>query len=251
MTPTLERQLQLRQRPVGVRPAMYQTWRDLVFLHWQFPAAAIQQTLPPGLTVDTYDGRAFVAVVPFLMRNIRPRRLPAVPWLSHFHEMNVRTYVVDRNGNPGVWFYSLDADRWPAVRIGRAKFHLPYRHALMSARGTETVDYTVRRRGDARSTHLQYRFGAELGPAEPGSLEFFLAERYVMFTYDVRRARLFSGLVHHSPYPLCTVDCARHDEVALSQAGFDRAARPPDHVIGSRGVDVDVFALAPLVVNAS
>ncbi|MEI6536644.1 MAG: DUF2071 domain-containing protein, partial [Verrucomicrobiaceae bacterium] len=87
-------------------PVMFQQWRDLLFLHWEYSAAAIQATLPEGLFVDTFDGKAYLGVVPFFMRKIRPRFLPAVPGISDFMELNLRTYVHDRAGVPGVWFYS-------------------------------------------------------------------------------------------------------------------------------------------------
>jgi len=244
--PTVERQLALRQRPLGKRPAMYQTWTDLLFVHWELPVEAIARHLPKGLFVDTFDGRAFVGVVPFLMRHIRPRPFPPLPWLSYFREMNVRTYVHDRHGNPGVWFFSLDANRYPAVRIGQRFFHLPYRHATMSKRGDERIDYTVRRRGTERTTQLTWRFVEPLGTARPGTLEFFLTERYLMFVHDRRRDRLMSGLVHHEPYPLTSVELERADEVVLAQNGLDRGSAPPVHAIGSRGVDVDVFAVEDL-----
>ena len=123
-------------RPTG-RPVMYQQWSDLLFLHWEYSAAVIQATLPEGLFVDTFGGKAYLGVVPFFMRNIRPRFLPAVPGISDFMEMNLRTYVHNRAGIPGVWFYSLDANQWLAVKIARRFFHLPYEHAEMKSSRTE------------------------------------------------------------------------------------------------------------------
>nr|WP_256199118.1 DUF2071 domain-containing protein [Verrucomicrobium spinosum] len=112
---------------------MYQTWSHLLFLHWEWDAAAIQRTLPSGLHVDTFGGSAWVGLVPFFMRNIRPRYLPAVPWVSYFLELNVRTYVHDDEGRPGVWFYSLDCNQPLAVWTAQTFFHLPYQHARMTA----------------------------------------------------------------------------------------------------------------------
>ena len=94
--------------------------------------------------MDRFGAKAFLGVVPFFMRNIRPRFLPAVPGISHFMEMNLRTYVHDRTGVPGVWFYSLDANQWLAVEIARRFFHLPYEHAAMkSSRRSRGVDVTI------------------------------------------------------------------------------------------------------------
>src|SRR5438105_3699987 len=105
--PSLDDRLRQRERPSG-SVAMYHTWRDLLFLHWRVEPERIQRTLPPGLFVDTYDGAAWVGVVPFFMRNIRPWWLPCIPGLSNFMELNLRTYVYDAAGTPGVWFYALD-----------------------------------------------------------------------------------------------------------------------------------------------
>src|SRR5690242_7753116 len=110
---------------------MHQTWHDLLFAHWPVPVDTLRPLILPALTLDTYDGRAWVGVVPFRMRGVRPRFVPPIPWLSAFPDLNVRTYVV-QGGQPGVWFYSLDAGNPLAVAAARAVFHLPYYHARMS-----------------------------------------------------------------------------------------------------------------------
>ena len=109
---------------------MHHAWRDLLFLHWRVDPERIQRTLPPGLTVDVFDGAAYVGIVPFFMCDIRPRGLPAMPGLSNFMELNVRTYVHDAQGTPGVWFYSLDCNSRLTVWGARRFFHLPYRLVL-------------------------------------------------------------------------------------------------------------------------
>ena len=95
---------------------MRQTWRELLFAHWPLPIAAFTDRLPPGLALDTFDGQAWIGLVPFVMSGVRPRDLPPVAGLSRFAELNVRTYVT-RDGKPGVWFYSLDASNPIAVAI--------------------------------------------------------------------------------------------------------------------------------------
>ena len=131
MNDATDRLLRARVRPTR-RPVMRQSWDDLFFLHWEYAAEAIQSRLPAGLTVDTFEGKAYLGVVGFRMNAVRPLGLPALPWLSYFNELNVRTYVRDASGEPGVWFFSLDCDRAPAVVIARAGFGLPYEHAAMS-----------------------------------------------------------------------------------------------------------------------
>ena len=202
--------------------------------------------LPEGLFVDTFGGKAYLGVVPFFMQNIRPRFLPSVPGISDFMEMNLRTYVHDRAGVPGVWFYSLDANQWLAVKIAHRFFHLPYEHAEMKSRRTAEgrIRYESLRTG-ARANGarcvFEYAPGADLQQAKPGSLEFFLIERYRL--YSSAPNGLQRGAVFHEPYPLCRADVTAWDENLLPLNGFTPTGRPPDHVIMSRGVDVTIFPL--------
>ncbi|MCF7762662.1 MAG: DUF2071 domain-containing protein [Verrucomicrobia bacterium] len=231
------------QRPAGP-PVMYQEWRDLLFLHWEVCPATIQARLPKGLFVDTFEGRAFLGLVPFFMRNIRPRFLPPIPGLSNFMELNLRTYVYDRSGVPGVWFYSLDANQPIAVEIARRVFHLPYEHARMISYrpGSGAIHYQSARRSDAEGTsRFDYTLGAELPAPPPESLEFFLLERYRL--YAGSNERLWRGAVHHTPYPLRQADLTRCEERFIALNRFESPTRPPDHIIGSSGVRVSVFKL--------
>ena len=232
-------------RPTG-RPVMYQQWSDLLFLHWEYSAAVIQATLPEGLFVDTFDGKAYLGVVPFFMRKIRPRFLSAVPGILDFLELNLRTYVHDRAGVPGVWFYSLDANQWLAVKIARRFFHLPYEHAKMKA--SRPADGRIRyeslrtgSRANGSRCEFEYAPGEELAQPAPGSLEFFLVERYRLYCSAPDGLR--RGAVFHEPYPLCRADVTAWDENLLPLDGFAPTGRAPDHVIMSRGVDVTVFPL--------
>ena len=225
---------------------MVQRWRDLLFLHWEYPAAAIQTTLPEGLFVDTFEGRAYLGVVPFFMQSIRPRFLPAVPGISDFMEMNLRTYVHDRAGVPGVWFYSLDANQWLAVKIARRFFHLPYEHAKMkssrTARGRIRYE-SLRTGGRANGARcvFDYAAGPEVPQPAPGSLAFFLVERYRL--YSSAPDGLRRGAVFHEPYPLCSANVTAWDEHLLALSGFTPTGRPPDHFIMSHGVNVTIFPL--------
>ena len=127
--PTPEQREAVRQRQPHELPAMRQTWSELLFIHWTTDPEIWRKTLPEGLHLDTCDGAAWVGVVPFRMNRIRPSCLPPVPWLSWFLELNVRTYVHDDEGNPGVWFHSLDTNRWPAYKLARTRLKLPYVHS--------------------------------------------------------------------------------------------------------------------------
>lgn len=244
--PTLEQRLAVRERPVG-RVMMEHTWERLLFLHWRFPAAELQTRLPPGLHIDTFDGDAWLGIVPFFMRNIRIRGLPRIPGATNFLEINLRTYVFDDHGTPGVWFFSLDADSWLTVLGARASFGLPYRYARMSAASdvsTGRVDYQWLRRGEqqAGGSRFEYRPQGESRPAEPGSLEFFLVERYVLFS-EVAPGRVVPGAVHHPPYPVTSAELVKWDDRLIALNGFSPPCRPPEHALYSSGVTVDVYPL--------
>ena len=245
-TPPLNHRLALRERPTGQSVVMYQRWRDLLFLHWEINPVEIQKTLPPGLFVDTFANRAYLGLVPFFMCDIRPRFCPAVPGLSNFLEVNVRTYVYDERGVAGVWFYSLDANQWLAVKMARLFFKLPYFYAKMAAKKETNgaVAYTTWRRNStpALSSRFHYRGQGLRRQAEPGSLEFFLVERYILFAVP-GRDQLATGQVYHPPYPLSEAEVIQWDSHLLTLAGFASPGQAPDHILYSPGVDVDVYAL--------
>lgn len=229
-----------------MQPVMFQQWRDLLFLHWEYSAEQIQKTLPKGLFVDTFSGKAYLGIVPFFMQNIRPRFLPAVPGISNFMELNLRTYVFDQSGVPGVWFYSLDANQRLAVEIARRFFHLPYEHAKMKSRRTPAgaIHYQWARTSKnpiSEGCEFKYAASAELPEPVPGSLEFFLIERYRLYSSSGKQ--LFRGAVSHQPYPVCSSVVTAWNENLIALDGFTPTGRQPDHIIMSRGVDVSIFPL--------
>ena len=241
-SPTLDQRLAARAFGVA-SPVMFQRWSDLVFLHWRWDADELQRRLPPGLFIDRHEGDAWLGLVPFFMERVRPRGLPPMPLLSWFPELNVRTYVHDERGTPGVWFFSLDCNQALAVGVARTLFGLPYFRARMNTRrGTEGIHYKCRRRGESGDSVFDYQLDAQTWRAEPGALDFFLAERYVLFANTARGLRI--GRVQHVPYPLCAVTLKRYDQHPFEWDGFAPASRAPDHLIGSRGVDVRIGALA-------
>ena len=240
-TPSPSQRLAICERPKRMA-CMHQRWQALAFLHWRFDPAAIQALLPDGLTVDQHDGSAWLGLVPFRMQAIRPTGLPPLPWLSYFLETNLRTYVYDRHGRPGVWFFSLDCNQPIAVQIARTLFHLPYFHATIREQPTSSNDilYTVQRK-DHQVGNFQYRFGKPMPRPEVGSLEFFLLERYMLFAWDQRRKQLIRGRVHHSPYPPCELELSQWSTLPIEQAGLASPHGPPDHCIASQGVQVEIF----------
>ncbi len=184
------------------------------------------------------------------MRNIRPRWAPVVPSLSHFQELNLRTYVTDRQGTPGVWFYSLDANSRVAVWWAKTFFELPYHVARMTHRwdrATGRVDFMSQRqhgRGSPVDCRFRYEPAGQAAPASPGSLEFFLVERYVLFTAR-QGGSIWSGRVHHTPYQICAAQASFTLEGLCAASGLPDQTEPAEHVVMSRGVDVEVFPLQP------
>jgi len=219
---------------------MHQRWEALLFLHWRLPAARIQETLPRGLTVDTFDGETYLGLSPFFMRDVRPVGLPAVPWLSHFQELNVRTYVFDEHGVPGIWFYSLDCDQPLAVAGARALTGLPYFNATMSAERGEFIEYSCQRDGAEDVARYRYRgFGADQ-PTRPESFEFFVLERYYLFS--MRGDSLVRGQVSHQPYQYRGADTQQVSAAPARWDGFIDLTDKPMHACFVAGFEVKIYA---------
>jgi hypothetical protein len=233
-------QLIERQPPLGQSPVMFQRWFHLLFLHWPVEPESIQSTLPSGLQVDTFAGKGWIGIVPFFMRGVRPAGLPSIVGLSNFLELNLRTYVLDRDGRPGIWFYSLDANQPLAVWIARLCFALPYQHAAMRTDidGGEMA-YSSVRLGSAEALHYRYRPALDLEEAGFGSLEFFLLERYRLFAQ--RRGRLLTGRVYHAPYRLGKAIVHELDSRLFELDGFEVPSEPPAHAAYVRRVDVSIY----------
>lgn len=218
----------------------YQKWRSLLFLHWPVPAAALRPLVPISLEIDQHEGVAWVGVVPFAMVGVRPRWWPQNQAFD-FLETNVRTYV-HHQGQPGVYFFSLDAASSLAVWAARRFWQLPYYHAEMSHRivGDE-VHYRTARRGTTARNEVRYRIGKALDPSQPDSLEFFFLERYLLFVQ--RRGITYSGQVHHVPYPAHLAEVLELEDTLLQTAGLEQPTDPPAYVHCSPGVDVEIFEL--------
>jgi len=207
--------------------AMTQRWNDLLFAHWPLPAAQLCRLLPEGLSVDTFDGSAWVGIVPFWMDRIQIRGLPLVPGANRFPELNLRTYVREANTNlGGVYFFSLDAANPAAVAMARLFFHLPYYWAKMSIqhRDKDAFHYASQRRFASAPVRFEAKYRG-LGrmnttdQSRPGTIEHFLTERYALYTTGPG-GKLHRGNIHHLPWPL-----------ELAEAEFERNELPAAHGI--------------------
>lgn len=199
LTQTVHRPWDMPQRPWLMR----QTWHDLLFAHWPMPAEDLRDLIPPVFELDLFANQAWLAIVPFRMANVAPRSLPSVPWVSAFDEINVRTYV--RVGDkPGVFFFSLDAASTLAVRTARMLFNLPYHSAVMQViPRADGLSYVSRRKGARPSAEFVATYGPA-GPASappPGSLEYFLTERYCLYHLN-HQDEPYRLEIHHAPWAL-------------------------------------------------
>lgn len=221
---------------------MTQTWHDLLFAHWPIDTRTLTSHVPAAFQLDTFDGTAWVGVVPFHMSNVAPRGVPALPWLSAFPELNVRTYVVMED-KPGVYFFSLDATNPLAVKAARRFFHLPYYVAEMTVENTDSrIGYRSHRRSQPPA-ELIASYGPIAPPVPPrrGTLEYFLTERYCLYTLD-RRGRTSRCEIHHPPWPLQAAEADIAVNTMASAAGVQLPQIPP-LLHFSRRQDVVVWPL--------
>lgn len=245
VTDSIDRMAPTR-RPTGQRVAQYQTWESLLFLHWRVPLEMLRAKIPAALEIDTFDGSAWVGLVPFAMKDVRLKGLPPVPGTADFLETNVRTYVHHQGANPGVWFFSLDAAAWLPVQVARTVWKLPYHHARMALQheADGAVSYTTSRRAPPPvPAHCTVRYRPQGAPqaAMPGTLEHFLAERYLLYT-AAGDGTLRRGQVSHTPYPLQRAEVDALDESLLAASGI---VRPEDAPLAhyAAGVSVEIFPL--------
>jgi uncharacterized protein len=224
---SITERLSLRTRPPGL-PIMYQSWGDLLFMHWPVSVESLRLLIPEPLAIDTHDGAAWIGITPFTMWGIRPVFAPALPRLSESHELNVRTYV-HLDGVPGVWFFSLDASNTIAVLGARLAFHLPYFKAHMSLeRWDRTIRFTSRRthrRAAPAEFKAFWTVGDELGEARPGSLDFFLIERYCL--YSAHGGRLFRARIFHHPWRLHRADLLSYSSTMIESQGLPAPGDEP------------------------
>ena len=226
---------------------MRQWWGKLLFMHWPVPASLLRPLVAPQLSIDTYDGQAWVGVVPFTMWGVRPYFGPPVPGLNAFHELNVRTYV-HHDGVPGVCFLSMEINNPVARWGGRQFFFLPYYDAEISLRqqGQRIVYDSRRTSKDAPPAGFdaEWTFGEPLPAAEPDSLDFFLTERYCLYT--AHKETLYRCRVSHQPWPLRRAEVSAHDSTLLEALGLPAPTGDP-LLHYAEAIKVDIWPLRRVV----
>lgn len=204
---------------------MLQRWRWLTFLHWRYQPDVIRRLLPPQVALDTWEGAAWVGLTPFLLASLRLPHSPALPWISRFPETNVRTYVRGPDGEPGVWFFTLEAGRLAAVAGARAFYGLPYRWADMRVTRSDRIfEYESRRMwpfGPAQSSIAVQC----LDPLPAGDFDNFLTARYRLYTMWGKR--LAFAQIEHAPWPLHTARILRLAQNVMDQSGVPSPSGPP------------------------
>jgi uncharacterized protein YqjF (DUF2071 family) len=215
---------------------MAQTWEELLFAHWPLPVEELRAHVPPELEVDSHEGVAYLGITPFRITNLRLRGLPPVPVFSSFLELNCRTYVSHEGEKPGIWFFSLDAASRLGVEGGRRLYRLPY----FPARMTGPPRFSCTRLGAERQHEWEgtYRSAGSAAPAEPGTLEHFLAERYCLYTFD--EGRLWRAEIHHPPWPLQEAN-AEIELNTMAPDGLEVDGEP--HLMYSAVQDVVIWPL--------
>lgn len=217
------------------RPTMRMQWEDLTFLHWRFEPDQVQRLLPRSVTVETFDGAAWVGLVPFQMRVDVPL-LPAWPRLLHFPETNVRTYVTDQQGRPGVWFFSLEASSLAAVLTARAGYRVPYtwaemeidRHNPTGALTGRQFSYRSKRRWPkprGASSLVEVTVDRAFEAGEAGGLDRFLTARWAL--YSPLGPFLIRAEMHHEPWPLFHATVDRLDDELIAACGLPQPEGEP------------------------
>lgn len=226
---------------------MRQSWCDLLFAHWRVDAKALQRWIPAGLKVQEFDGSAWLGMVPFRMSGVMFRPLPDLAWISAFPEINLRTYV-ERDGKPGVWFFSLDATNPLAVWAARRSFHLPYFQAAIEIReDSKGFNYSSVRQEKSLTFRARYRPTSDVFASSPGSLEAFLTERYCLYAQDPQ-GRLLRTEVHHAQWPL------QHAAAEIEQTDLHLPFNlpiqgPPETLHFSKHLDVIVWSPQQIAVS--
>jgi uncharacterized protein len=205
---------------------MTQIWHELLFAHWSLAPEILRPLVPSMLELDTFEGQSWLSLTPFRMTHVRPRGFPPLPCLSQFPEMNLRTYVLVK-GIPGIYFFSLDAGNVLAVVLANRLFYLPYFHARMrSIRVGESIEYASKRlqsKGPQAQFVGRYRPISPVTHAQRGTLDYWLAERYRLYTVGSDH-QVYCADIHHGPWSLQRAELT----IACNSMGLTQGIHLPE-----------------------
>lgn len=239
-----------RPWPLPERPwVMTQRWSNLLFMHWPVDAATMRALVPRQLALDLFDDTAWLSIAPFYLDNMHPRGIPALPWVSEFAELNVRTYVTV-GGKGGVYFFSLDASKMLPVLGARTFYHLPYVLADIDIRygADDRCEYRSRRTHPGAPEallHVEYAPTGPVSAAAPGTLDHWLTERYCLYTTD-GAGRAIRAEIHHRQWPLQPARATVHTNSMARAAGI---VLPPIEPRVSFAKSIDVVVWLPMVAS--
>jgi uncharacterized protein len=228
-------------------PLFYASWDHAVMIHYEADPGALQSCVP--FELDLRDGRAFVSLVAFTLRRMRPRLGGRIgEWLVKpiaTHEfLNVRTYV-RANREPGIFFLVEWLSNRLSVPLGPPAFGLPYRYGRIKYLHDRPMQ-GISGRVDAKGGSFSYSgstTSTDLQRCEQGSLTEFLMERYTAFTQPGHRRRPKLFRVWHEPWPQTPVDVETMatDLLATSGAWWKTA----EYIGGNYSPGVDVWMGRP------
>jgi uncharacterized protein len=213
--------------PEVSKPAFLADWDDVTFLNWGYDPAVLRPHLPPGLAVDTFDGMAWVSLVPLHVGNAHVPWSPTMGPLSNYSQTNLRTYVTGPDGTPGVFFFSMDVSQ-PLLIIGRLTFGAPYNISFMSlTRNGDEIEYTSVRRwgGPGCSSDVKVKVGRPVNASDDARLMRFITERWWFFS--MYRAALSQAPIVHPPWQLTQANLISCKQTMMIAAGIPAPASDP------------------------
>ena len=227
---------------------MKQDWQNLLFLHWSIPVKTIRQHIPEELEIETYNNSAWLGIIPFQMRNLRPSFLFPIPSISNFAEINLRTYVKDKYNRRGVWFFSLDTQNPFGNWIAQTFFHLNYRFARTEFRTTHTQSNTCKfsfpnTQYPEQTLSWEHSEDTFMPSKSPESLECFLTERYRLFSYNHKKNTLLTGTLSHDRYQLNRPKLLKYSTDLFASNEIEFTNIHPESILACRETKVDVYPI--------
>ena len=206
----------------------YQQWHNTVFFHWKVPRILLEEYIPKGLELDTHHNIAWISLVAFEVKNMRMRNLPVLPYISHFHEINIRTYVT-RDGIPGIYLFSIETDKLIEVLFSRLLIGLPYKKSMI-----KRTERSLLAQNGVLNSYLNIEVKNKASVLEKTDLDFWLSERHAL--YENCNEKMYRFDVHHPEWNLYNLN-AKINKIKY-KAGRYNFNIYPDKVHYSKKIEV-------------